>query len=92
MTNAAIYPVLRGKIAGEGNRTPVCSLGSCRSAIELHPQRDFGCSMFEVRFASCDLSPLLHLFWEWALRAIGIVLQTKILVNLEQTLLMGDGL
>ena len=24
--------------AGEGNRTLVCSLGSCRSAIELHPQ------------------------------------------------------
>jgi hypothetical protein len=23
--------------AGEGNRTPVCSLGSCRSTIELHP-------------------------------------------------------
>ncbi len=23
--------------AGEGNRTLVCSLGSCRSAIELHP-------------------------------------------------------
>jgi hypothetical protein len=25
--------------AGEGNRTLVCSLGSCRSTIELHPQR-----------------------------------------------------
>ena len=24
--------------AGEGNRTLVCSLGSCRSAIELHPR------------------------------------------------------
>ena len=24
--------------AGEGNRTPVYSLGSCRSTIELHPQ------------------------------------------------------
>jgi hypothetical protein len=24
--------------AGEGNRTPVCSLGSCRSTIELHPR------------------------------------------------------
>src|SRR5215207_9803458 len=30
---------LHGKLgAGEGNRTLVCSLGSCRSAIELHPQ------------------------------------------------------
>jgi hypothetical protein len=28
------------KRAGEGNRTPVCSLGSYRSTIELHPQRD----------------------------------------------------
>jgi methylphosphotriester-DNA--protein-cysteine methyltransferase len=27
--------------AGEGNRTPVCSLGSCRSTIELHPRADF---------------------------------------------------
>src|SRR3954468_21293166 len=25
--------------AGEGNRTLVCSLGSCRSTIELHPHR-----------------------------------------------------
>src|SRR3954447_11460007 len=25
--------------AGEGNRTLVCSLGSCRSAIELRPRR-----------------------------------------------------
>src|SRR5258706_5915136 len=24
--------------AGDGNRTHVCSLGSCRSTIELHPQ------------------------------------------------------
>src|SRR6266481_4876660 len=29
--------------AGEGNRTLVCSLGSCRSAIELRPQiKDLG--------------------------------------------------
>ena len=26
--------------AGEGNRTLVCSLGSCRSTIELHPRGD----------------------------------------------------
>jgi hypothetical protein len=25
--------------AGEGNRTLVCSLGSCRSTIELRPRR-----------------------------------------------------
>ena len=28
-----------GHGAGEGNRTLVCSLGSCRSTIELHPRR-----------------------------------------------------
>ena len=33
--------ILRGQRAGEGNRTPVCSLGSCRSTIELHPRGDF---------------------------------------------------
>ena len=27
--------------ADEGNRTLVCSLGSCRSTIELHPQMIF---------------------------------------------------
>ena len=31
-------PMVTG--AGEGNRTLVCSLGSCRSAIELHPQTE----------------------------------------------------
>ena len=36
--------------AGEENRTPVCSLGSCRSAIELRPHRlrkhrDEGCDI-----------------------------------------------
>ena len=35
--------------AGEGNRTPVCSLGSCRSTIELHPQKDFRFSIVEGR-------------------------------------------
>src|SRR5213595_157964 len=33
--------------AGEGNRTPVCSLGSCRSAIELHPRSE----TFDFRFS-----------------------------------------
>src|SRR5438477_45488 len=40
---AAISP----SIAGEGNRTPVCSLGSCRSAIELHPRSE----TFDFRFS-----------------------------------------
>ena len=29
---------VRGDGAGEGNRTPVFSLGSCCSTIELHPR------------------------------------------------------
>src|SRR5207249_5927994 len=41
MTEVAIYPGSARRRAGEGNRTLVCSLGSCRSAIELHPQRNF---------------------------------------------------
>src|SRR5580704_3066765 len=36
-TSNAEYPIKR-QSAGEGNRTPVCSLGSCRSTIELHPR------------------------------------------------------
>src|SRR5436190_17899181 len=35
--------------AGEGNRTPVCSLGSCRSTIELHPRQNFRFSIFDLR-------------------------------------------
>jgi hypothetical protein len=48
----AFSPISIGKRAGEGNRTPVCSLGSCRSAIELHPRRDFRFSIADVRFAT----------------------------------------
>src|SRR5438034_2738230 len=44
------------RIAGEGNRTPVCSLGSCRSTIELHPQWNFRFSIADFRFASHQLS------------------------------------
>src|SRR5437867_1909843 len=33
-------PVSIGKLAGEGNRTLVSSLGSWRSTIELHPQKN----------------------------------------------------
>src|SRR5215468_4168927 len=36
------------KRAGEGNRTPVCSLGSCRSTIELHPQGRFSILNFRL--------------------------------------------
>jgi hypothetical protein len=43
-----------GEKAGEGNRTLVCSLGSCRSAIELHPQGDFRFSIADLRFASSN--------------------------------------
>ena len=37
------------------------------------------------------LGPFPHLLREWALRTIGIVLHTKIFVDLKQTLLMRDG-
>src|SRR5437762_2844758 len=45
-------PVFIGKRAGEGNRTPVCSLGSCRSTIELHPRKNFRFSIADLRFES----------------------------------------
>ena len=48
--------LLRDGSAGEGNRTPVCSLGSCRSTIELHPRRDFRFSIADSRFASSEQS------------------------------------
>lgn len=44
--------------AGEGNRTLVCSLGSYRSTIELHPQRIFRLSIVDLRFASGDHRPV----------------------------------
>ena len=44
------------------------------------------------RFNRSSLSaPLPHLLRERALRAIGIVLHTKIFIDLEQTLLVRDG-
>ena len=33
--------LIQGTGAGEGNRTLVCSLGSCRSTIELRPRGAF---------------------------------------------------
>jgi hypothetical protein len=36
--------------AGEGNRTLVCSLGSCRSAIELRPQTIDDISELQIRY------------------------------------------
>ena len=38
-----------------------------------------------------ESSPLGHLLRERALRAIGIVLQAKVFINLKQPLLMRDG-
>ena len=37
------------KRAGEGNRTLVCSLGSCHSTIELHPPKEL--QIVDFRFA-----------------------------------------
>jgi hypothetical protein len=41
-------PRCQGFGAGEGNRTLVCSLGSCRSAIELRPRRAHGPDLAET--------------------------------------------
>jgi hypothetical protein len=43
------------------------------------------------RFNVCNLFPSLHLLREGALRAIGVVLHTKVLVNLKQSLLVRGG-
>ena len=71
------------------------SLGSWRSSIELHPQHDFRFSDADLRFASprFDLNYETHqlrTFRKRALRAIGRVAQTKILVNLQKALLTGE--
>jgi hypothetical protein len=47
--------------AGEGNRTLVCSLGSCRSAIELRPQS------FQIQ--EINLGPVMSNIFLAALRA-----------------------
>src|SRR5215470_20358080 len=45
--------------AGEGNRTLVCSLGSCRSTIELRPRYYFflstkgSSSLYQISHADC---------------------------------------
>ena len=45
--------------AGDGNRTHVCSLGSCRSAIELRP---LGCSMIAgAAIISRPIRPIIRL-------------------------------
>src|SRR6266478_9579034 len=38
LSHAVLIPRGKSDGAGEGNRTLVCSLGSCRSAIELRPR------------------------------------------------------
>ena len=43
------------------------------------------------RFNICNSFPSLHLFRKRTLRAIGVVLHTKIFVNLKQSLLVRDG-
>lgn len=90
----------KGK-AGEGNRTLVSSLGSWRSTIELHPHSvaDFGLhpSPWQDRFSQMhtltgDSAPFLHLLGEGAVCAVGIILEAKIFVDLEQSLLVRDRL
>ena len=43
------------------------------------------------RFNFCNSFPPPYLLWKWTLGAIGVVLHTKVLVNLKQTLLVRDG-
>src|SRR5580693_5207139 len=53
-----VCPIFRRSVAnlgaGEGNRTLVCSLGSCRSAIELHPQNQLLVSVCCFRLDVCS--------------------------------------
>src|SRR5438132_9085505 len=55
-----------------------------RSMLNASPARTVRRSTFSSSF------PFLHLLRERTLRAIGIVLQTKVFVNLEQTLPVRD--
>ena len=43
-----------------------------------------------LQCSQCKSLPVPHLLWEWALRAIGIVLHAKVFVDLEQPLLLSD--
>src|SRR5437868_9622055 len=95
LENLLSCDINQGGLAGKGNRTLVSSLGSWRSTIELHPQHDFRFSDADLRFASprFDLNYETHqlrTFRKRALRAIGRVAQTKILVNLQKALLTGE--
>ena len=49
--------LLNYKQAGEGNRTLVCSLGSCRSTIELHPQSNKKLLATEFDFSKAIQQP-----------------------------------
>ena len=48
------------------------------------------CVLLYRRYNISKLLPFRHLFGEQALRAIGIILHTEVLINLEQTLLVCD--
>lgn len=65
-------------------------LHDCRSvdAIKLFSQSDE--FLLYDRFNISNSFPFPHLLRERAMRAIGIILHTKVLVNLEQTLLVRD--
>lgn len=85
-----------GRAAGEGNRTLVSSLGSWRSTIELHP-RSLGTILVssdrgkdDRAWVPSSSSEFAKLFRERAVGAVGSIAQTKILVDLQQTLLPRD--
>jgi len=54
------------------------------------PRARTGILLLYKRFNISNSLPVLHLLREGALCTIGIVLHTKIFVDLEQTLLVGD--
>src|SRR5947208_10248886 len=76
----AYLPLKTREKAGEGNRTPVCSLGSCRSAIELHPRSE----TFDFRFSKPMVIGSPNNFKVYSFR--GCRLQPKQIVNSEPTL------
>src|SRR5438874_13705775 len=71
----AYLPLKTKEKAGEGNRTPVCSLGSCRSAIELHPRSE----IFDFRFSKPTIIGSPNQFKVYSFR--GCRLQPKQIVS-----------
>ena len=61
--------------AGDGDRTHVCSLGSCRSTIELHPR---GCAFYVLSLQYSNTITMIpqssYSFLKWC-DMVGILLE-----------------